>query len=73
VTQGPLSVTGQVEHPQGETQTPSGTDQQPRLETLSDDELEVELTIAAYAPGRLRWERYQRLLRERLRRRPIVA
>lgn len=43
------------------------------LETLSDDELEAELTIAAYAPGRLRWERYQRLLVERLRRRPIVA
>ena len=43
------------------------------LEALSDDELEAELTIAAYAPGRLRWERYQRLLVERLRRRPIVA
>ena len=43
------------------------------FETLSDDELEAELTIAAYAPGRLRWERYQRLLVERLRRRPIVA
>jgi hypothetical protein len=43
------------------------------LEGLSDDELEVELTIAAYAPGRLRWERYQRLLLERLRRRLIAA
>jgi hypothetical protein len=43
------------------------------LEALSDDELEAELTIAAYAPGRLRWERYQHLLVERLRRRLVAA
>ena len=43
------------------------------LEGLSDEQLEEELTIAAYAPGRLRWERYQRLLLERLRRRAVVA
>lgn len=43
------------------------------LARLTDDELEAELTIAAYAPGRLRWERYQRLLLERVRRRPIHA
>jgi hypothetical protein len=43
------------------------------VEQLSDDELESELTIAAYAPGRLRWERYQRLLHERLRRHPIAS
>ncbi len=43
------------------------------VEQLSDDELESELTIAAYAPGRLRWERYQRLLLERLRRHPIAS
>ena len=45
----------------------------PKFEELSDDELEAELTIAAYAPGRLRWERYQRLLVERLRRRVAAA
>ena len=43
------------------------------LDKLSDDELESELTIAAYAPGRLRWERYQRLMLERLRRHPIAS
>ena len=43
------------------------------VEQLSDDELESELTIAAYAPGRLRWERYQHLLGERLRRHPIPS
>lgn len=43
------------------------------VEQLSDDELESELTIAAYAPGRLRWERYQRLLLERLRRHPVAG
>ena len=35
---------------------------------LSTDELEEELTIAAYAPGRVRFERYERLLAERRRR-----
>ena len=43
------------------------------LEGLSDEQLEEELTTAAYAPGRLRWERYQRLLLERLRRRAAAA
>jgi hypothetical protein len=43
------------------------------LDRLSDERLEEELTIAAYAPGRLRWERYQRLLLERLRRRSAAA
>ena len=38
------------------------------VETLSEGELEAELTIAAYAPGHLRWDRYQRLLDERKRR-----
>jgi hypothetical protein len=35
---------------------------------LSDPELEAELTVAAYAPGRARFERFQRLLAERQRR-----
>jgi hypothetical protein len=39
---------------------------------LSRDELEAELTIAAYAPGRLRYARFERLLDER-RRRLIAA
>jgi hypothetical protein len=39
---------------------------------LSDPELEAELTVAAYAPGRARWERFERLLAER-RRRLIAA
>ena len=43
------------------------------LDRLSDEQLEEELTIAAYTPGRLRWERYQRLLLERLRRRAAAA
>jgi hypothetical protein len=43
------------------------------LDRLSDEQLEEELTIAAYAPGRVRWERYQRLLLERLRRRAAAA
>jgi len=47
--------------------------QEPQLEKLSDDELEAELTIAAYTPGRLRWERYEHLLVERRRRRLIAA
>ena len=38
------------------------------LSELSLDELEAELTIAAYAPGRVRFERFQRLLDERRRR-----
>jgi hypothetical protein len=37
-------------------------------ELLSRDELEEELTIAAYAPGRVRFARYERLLAERRRR-----
>lgn len=36
--------------------------------TLSDPELEAELTVAAYAPGRARLERFERLLAERARR-----
>jgi hypothetical protein len=39
---------------------------------LSDGELEAELTVAAYAPGRARFERFLRLLDER-RRRLIAA
>jgi hypothetical protein len=35
---------------------------------LSDPDLEAELTVAAYAPGRARLERYRRLLEERRRR-----
>jgi hypothetical protein len=35
---------------------------------LTDPELEAELTVAAYAPGRARLERYLRLLDERRRR-----
>ena len=35
---------------------------------LSDPELEAELTVAAYAPGRARWKRFQQLLDERRRR-----
>lgn len=35
---------------------------------LSDPELEAELTVAAYAPGRARLERFERLLAERARR-----
>jgi hypothetical protein len=76
-------LSGLGEHPHDERQKPAAMDtsglgkpvalDRGGLETLSDDELEAELTIAAYAPGRVRWERYQRLLVERLRRRPIVA
>jgi 8-oxo-dGTP pyrophosphatase MutT (NUDIX family) len=36
---------------------------------LGDDELEAELTVAASAPGRRQWLRYQALLVERLSRR----
>ena len=39
---------------------------------LTDRELEEELTVAAYAPGRSRWDRFERLLAER-RRRLIAA
>jgi len=65
-------VTGTADHSPGEPQKRSALDQG-TLEKLSDDELEIELTIAAYAPGRLRWDRYQKLLLERLRRRPITV
>jgi len=41
--------------------------------TLSDRELERELTLAASAPGRKRLARYERLLRERQRRRLVRA
>jgi hypothetical protein len=64
-------VTGTADHSR-KPQQPPALDEAV-LEQLTDDELEVELTIAAYAPGRLRWERYQRLLLERVRRRPIHA
>jgi hypothetical protein len=65
-------LTGARDHSQDEPQGPARLDET-GLEAMSDDELEAELTIAAYAPGRLRWERYQRLLLERLRRRLIAA
>jgi hypothetical protein len=65
-------VTGRADHPETESQARQPSDRA-ALEKLSDAELEAELTIAAYAPGRLRWERYQHLLLERLRRRPITA
>ena len=65
-------MSGLGEHPHGEPQKAGAPDPN-GLEQLSDEELEVELTIAAYAPGRLRWDRYQRLLVERLRRRLIAA
>lgn len=64
-------MTGTADHSR-EPQKPPALDEAV-LERLTDDELEAELTIAAYAPGRLRWERYQRLLLERVRRRPIPA
>jgi hypothetical protein len=35
---------------------------------LSDEELELELTVAAAAPDHQRTDRYQELLRERARR-----
>jgi hypothetical protein len=38
------------------------------LAELSQDELEAELTIAAYAPGRVRFDRFRQLLDERRRR-----
>jgi hypothetical protein len=46
----------------------SSREQKQPLDELSQDELEAELTIAAYAPGRVRFERFQRLLDERRRR-----
>jgi hypothetical protein len=46
--------------------------EQEALRTLSDDELEVELLIAAAAPGRMRLERLTRLRAERARRRFIA-
>jgi hypothetical protein len=67
-----VSVTGRADHPHVEPPSRPLLDQH-GLETLTDDELEAELTIAAYAPGRLRWERYQHLLVERLRRRLVAA
>jgi len=65
-------VTGRADHSHVEPSSPEPA-LRTGLEELSDAELEAELTIAAYAPGRLRWERYQRLLLERLRRRLIAA
>ena len=65
-------MTGTADHSPGEPQKAGAPDPN-GLEQLSDEELELELTIAAYAPGRLRWDRYQRLLVERLRRRLIAA
>jgi len=38
------------------------------LAELSQDELEAELTIAAYAPGKARFDRFRQLLYERRRR-----
>jgi hypothetical protein len=43
------------------------------LTSLSDKELEAELTIAAAAMGSRRWQRYESLLNERRRRRQPVA
>jgi hypothetical protein len=65
-------VTGRADHPHVEPPSPRPLVRE-ELETLSDDDLEAELTIAAYAPGRLRWERYQHLLVERLRRKLVAA
>jgi len=65
-------VTGDPDHRAAEPKKRPSVDEF-FVEQLSDDELESELTIAAYAPGRLRWERYQRLLHERLRRHPIAS
>jgi hypothetical protein len=65
-------VTGNPDHSSAERKNVPSVDEF-FVEQLSDDELESELTIAAYAPGRLRWERYQRLLLERLRRHPIAS
>jgi hypothetical protein len=65
-------VTGDPDHSSGEPGKLPAVDEL-LVEQLSDQELESELTIAAYAPGRLRWERYQRLLGERLRRHPIAS
>jgi hypothetical protein len=42
------------------------------LKDLSTDELEEELTVAAYAPGRVRFSYFEQLLAER-RRRLIAA
>jgi hypothetical protein len=70
--EGSVSVTGRADHPHVEPHSRRLVEHD-GLETLTDDELEAELTIAAYTPGRLRWERYQRLMFERLRRRPVVA
>ena len=42
------------------------------IEMLTDGELEEELTVAAYTPGLLRFDRYQRLLNEQQRRRRLV-
>jgi hypothetical protein len=67
-----VSVTGRADHPHVEPHSRRLLDRE-GLEKLSDDELEVELTIAAYAPGRLRWERYEHLLVERVRRRLVAA
>jgi len=36
--------------------------------SLTDEELELELTVAASAPDHLRTDRYQELLRERAKR-----
>jgi hypothetical protein len=43
------------------------------LRTLTDPELEAELTIAAAAMGSRRWQRYETLLAERRRRRQLVG
>jgi hypothetical protein len=42
------------------------------VSALSDRELEAALTVAAYAPGRARFERFERLLAERRRRLLVV-
>jgi hypothetical protein len=65
-------VTGTADHSNVEPPSRPRLDQQGVL-ALSDEDLEAELTVAAYAPGRLRWDLYQRLLHERLRRRLIAA
>jgi hypothetical protein len=43
------------------------------LDELANDELERELTIAASAPGRLRFARFEELLAEAKRRRECPA
>jgi hypothetical protein len=51
----------------GETDPRTGRPLKP-VESLTDDELELELTVAAATPNGRRTDRYQELLAERVRR-----